>query len=123
MTASNKNSMIGKTIYAGDAKIYNSPNSLFGLRQYYKDDPYYTIIGDSRNRYCVRYRKLSSDITGWFNKSDVLVVQLVGTVPCQYPVSVFDDVTNELRQIKKDIESIAERLNRIAKRLDQRWLT
>lgn len=115
MSDNNTSNMIGKTIYAGDARIYDSPNSLFGLRQYYKDDPYYTIIGDSRNRYCVRYRKLSSDITGWFNKSDVLVVR---TVPCQRPVSVFDDVTNELRQIKKDIESIAERLNRIAKRLD-----
>lgn len=120
MTINNANSIIGKTIYAGDAKIYTNPDNFIfdsGDKQYYEDDPYYMVLREDKKYYAVRHHSLKDGVTGWFKKEDVLVVDLVEAVKYPRPISAFEDAANEFRQIKKDLMAIAEKLSDIAKRL------
>lgn len=62
---------IGGQINAGDARIYADSEGNGGGRQYYADDPIYTVI-DERNGYILtRWHGESSGYTGWFWKDDV----------------------------------------------------
>ena len=66
-----KTIQVGGKINAGNAQIYDYVGDTSGERQYYGNDPIYTVL-DERNGYLkVRYHKLSSGVTGWFKKSDV----------------------------------------------------
>ena len=67
--------MIGKMIYAGDAKIYKSVWDKRGKKQYFSNDPIYTVIGEHGNNLLVRHHSLNEGNTGWFKKSDVNVVE------------------------------------------------
>lgn len=113
MTATNKNSMIGKTIYAGDAKIYPNPYPCMGSKQYYEDDPYYVVLYEDNHHYAVRHHSLKDGVTGWFWKSEVFIVE--DEKPNQ--IDAFKDAVNEFKQVKKDIMAIAEKLGDIVKRL------
>lgn len=62
---------VGGKINAGSAKIYDFAGDTSGERQYYRNDPIYTVISESNGYLKVRYHKLSSGVTGWFKKSDV----------------------------------------------------
>lgn len=62
---------IGGKINAGTARIYANSSGTGGGRQYFADDPIYTVIGEQNGYYRVRWHKLSSGSTGWFKKSDV----------------------------------------------------
>lgn len=62
---------IGGKINAEGAKIYDYAGDTSGERQYYRNDPIYTVISEKNGYLKVRYHKLSSGVTGWFKKSDV----------------------------------------------------
>lgn len=53
------------------AKIYSSYAGGSGSGQYYAKDPNYKVLQLRGNRALVRYHKLSSGYTGWFNKTDL----------------------------------------------------
>lgn len=69
-------SIVGKKIYAGNAKIYKSIWDKRGCKQYFSQDPIYTVISEHGNNLCVRHHSLNEGITGWFKKDDVCVIQL-----------------------------------------------
>ena len=62
---------VGGKINAGSAQIYDYAGDTSGERQYYRNDPIYTVLKEKNGWLQVRYHKLSSGITGWFKKSDV----------------------------------------------------
>lgn len=62
---------IGGQINAGDATIYADSEGNGAGRQYFADDPIYTVL-DERNGYVLtRWHGESSGYTGWFWKDDV----------------------------------------------------
>lgn len=62
---------VGGKINAGSARIYADSYGGGGGRQYYANDPIYTVLQERNGYLLVRYHKLSSGYTGWFKKSDV----------------------------------------------------
>lgn len=62
---------IGGKINAGNARIYANSNGTGGGKQYFANDPIYTVIDEENGYYRVRWHKASSGSTGWFKKSDV----------------------------------------------------
>jgi hypothetical protein len=62
---------VGGKINAGSALIYEWAGDTTGARQYYRNDPYYTVLKMQGDWVQVRHHKLKSGITGWFKKSDV----------------------------------------------------
>lgn len=62
---------VGGKINAGSALIYEWAGDTTGERQYYKNDPVYTVLKEQNGWLQVRYHKLSSGITGWFKKNQV----------------------------------------------------
>lgn len=71
---------VGGKINAGSAKIYDYAGDNSGERQYYRNDPIYTVLGEKNGYLKVRHHKLSSGITGWFKKSDVKAYKNGGLV-------------------------------------------
>ena len=62
---------VGGQINAGNATIYATAWGQGGGRQYYRNDPIYTVL-QKRNGYVLaRHHSLSSGYTGWFKESDV----------------------------------------------------
>lgn len=79
-TSTTKTVKVGGKINAGSAQIYDYVGDKSGERQYYRNDPIYTVL-EERNGYLkVRHHKLSSGITGWFKKSDVKAYKTGGLV-------------------------------------------
>lgn len=70
----------GKKINAQGAKIYDYAGDTSGEKQYFSDDPIYTVLREQNGWLQVRYHKLSSGITGWFKKSDVKAYKTGGLV-------------------------------------------
>lgn len=62
---------VGGKINAGSALIYEWAGDTTGERQYYRNDPIYTVLKEQNGWLQVRYHKLSSGITGWFKKNQV----------------------------------------------------
>jgi hypothetical protein len=62
---------VGGKINAGSAQIYEWAGDPTGARQYFRNDPIYTVLKVQGDWVQVRHHKLSSGITGWFKKSDV----------------------------------------------------
>lgn len=62
---------VGGKINAGSARIYATSNGAGGGRQYYANDPIYTVLQKKNGYVLVRWHKLSSGYTGWFRESDV----------------------------------------------------
>ena len=62
---------VGGKINAGSALIYEWAGDPTGARQYFRNDPIYTVLKEKDGWLQVRHHKLSSGITGWFKKSDV----------------------------------------------------
>lgn len=60
----------GATAKTG-AKIYSNYSGGSGAGQYYSKDPNYKVLQLRGNRALVRWHKLSSGYTGWFNKTDL----------------------------------------------------
>lgn len=62
---------VGGKINAGSALIYEWAGDTTGERQYFRNDPIYTVLKTQGDWIQVRHHKLSKGITGWFKKSDV----------------------------------------------------
>lgn len=62
---------VGGKINAGSAKIYDYAGDTSGERQYFRNDPIYTVLDEKSGYLKVRHHKLSSGVTGWFKKGDV----------------------------------------------------
>lgn len=71
---------IGGKINAEGAKIYSYAGDTSGSKQYFSNDPIYTVLDEESGYLKVRYHKLSSGITGWFKKSDVKAYKTGGLV-------------------------------------------
>lgn len=70
-TSSSGTIKVGGKINAGSAQIYDYAGDKSGERQYYRNDPIYTVLAEKNGYLKVRYHKLSKGVTGWFKKSDV----------------------------------------------------
>ena len=68
------NPMRGRKIDAGNAYIYADVYSGLGTKQYFDNDPIYTILGERGGYYMVRHHSLTEGITGSFKKSDVRIL-------------------------------------------------
>ena len=62
---------VGGKINAGSAQIYGYAGDKTGERQYFRNDPIYTVLEEKSGYLKVRHHKLSSGVTGWFKKGDV----------------------------------------------------
>ena len=69
-TSPAKTISVNGKINAGNAKIYASKGGS-PLKQYYSNDPIYTVLDMQGDWLKVRYHKASSGVTGWFKKGDV----------------------------------------------------
>lgn len=74
-TLPQKGVTVGGQINAGSARIYADSNGRGGGRQYYRNDPIYTVL-QKRNGYVLaRHHSLRSGYTGWFKESDVTALK------------------------------------------------
>lgn len=71
---------VGGKINAGSAKIYDYAGDNSGERQYFRNDPIYTVLSEQSGYLKVRHHKLSSGVTGWFKKGDVKAYKTGGLV-------------------------------------------
>lgn len=71
-SSAGKNVKVGGYVKASSgAKIYTTMSGGSGQSQYYSNDPKYKVLQVSGKRALVRYHKLNSGYTGWFNLSDL----------------------------------------------------
>lgn len=114
---------VGGRINAGSATIYrHESKSDGGTTQYYRNDPIYTVLNQSTNKYgetmlMVRHHSLTSGVTGYFRKSDVKAYKHGGLVDetglawldgtPQKPETVLDsDDTKNLLETLKYVDKI-----------------
>lgn len=71
---------VGGMINASGALIYDYAGDTSGERQYYRNSPYYRVLGEKNGYLKVRHQSLSSGTTGWFKKSDVKAYKTGGLV-------------------------------------------
>lgn len=62
---------VGGKINAGSAQIYDYAGDKSGERQYFRNEPIYTVLAEKNGYLQVRWHKLSKGTTGWFKKGDV----------------------------------------------------
>ena len=79
-SGSNKTITVGGKINAGNAKIYEFAGDTSGEKQFYSDDPVYTVLEEKNSYIKVRHHRLSSGVSGWFKKSDVKAYRTGGLV-------------------------------------------
>lgn len=79
-SGSNKSITVGGKINAGNAKIYEFAGDTSGEKQFYSDDPVYTVLEEKNGYIKVRHHRLSSGVSGWFKKSDVKAYKTGGLV-------------------------------------------
>ena len=79
-SGSNKTITVGGKINAGNAKIYEFAGDTSGEKQFYSDDPVYTVLEEKNGYIKVRHHRLSSGVSGWFRKSDVKAYKTGGLV-------------------------------------------
>lgn len=103
-------SIVGKKIYAGNAKIYKSIWDKRGYKQYFSQDPIYTVISEHKNNLCVRHHSLNKGVTGWFKKDDVCVVENLNALNSDMSrITSFDSVVK--RNILDMIKIISEHID------------
>lgn len=61
---------VGTQVNMGNAPIYGGKGGS-GYRQYFSNDPVYTVVQIDGDWLLTRWHGLSSGVTGWFKKSDV----------------------------------------------------
>lgn len=79
-SGSEKAITVGGKINAGNAKIYEYAGDKSGEKQFYANDPVYTVLGESNGYLKVRWHKLNSGVSGWFKKGDVKAYKTGGLV-------------------------------------------
>lgn len=76
---SNKKISIGSRVRANsNSLIYSDSYGGGGARQYYANDPIYTVIDENNGYYLTRYHKLGAGYTGWFRKQDLTAYKTGG---------------------------------------------
>jgi hypothetical protein len=68
---------VGGRIDAGSAEIHDFPGAP-GERQYFRNDPTYTVLEEQGDWIKVRHHSLSSGVTGWFRKGSVAAMNTGG---------------------------------------------
>ena len=68
---------VGGKIDAGSAEIHDFPGAP-GERQYFRNDPTYTVLEEQGDWIKVRHHSLSSGVTGWFRKGSVAAMNTGG---------------------------------------------
>ena len=66
-----KSITVGGQINAGSATIYADSEGHGGGRQYFRNDPIYTVLSERNGYVLTRHHSLASGYTGWFKKGDV----------------------------------------------------
>lgn len=66
-----KTIQVGGLINAGSARIYATSDGEGGGRQYFADDPIYTVLSERNGYILTRWHNSKDGWTGWFKKSDV----------------------------------------------------
>lgn len=75
----NKKISIGSRVRANsNSLIYSDSYGGGGARQYYANDPVYTVIDENNGYYLTRYHKLGAGYTGWFRKQDLTAYKTGG---------------------------------------------
>ena len=75
----NKKISIGSRVRANsNSLIYSDSYGSGGARQYYANDPIYTVIDENNGYYLTRYHKLGAGYTGWFRKQDLTAYKTGG---------------------------------------------
>lgn len=75
----NKKISIGSRVRANsNSLIYSDSYGGGGARQYYANDPIYTVIDENNGYYLTRYHKLGAGYTGWFRKQDLTAYKTGG---------------------------------------------
>ena len=75
----NKKISIGSKVKANsNSLIYSDSYGGGGARQYYANDPIYTVIDENNGYYLTRYHKLGAGYTGWFRKQDLTAYKTGG---------------------------------------------
>jgi hypothetical protein len=67
----NKSISVGGQINAGSATIYADSEGHGGGRQYFRNDPIYTVLSERNGYILTRHHSLARGYTGWFKKGDV----------------------------------------------------
>lgn len=67
----NKSISVGGQINAGSATIYADSEGHGGGRQYFRNDPIYTVLSERNGYILARHHSLARGYTGWFKKGDV----------------------------------------------------
>lgn len=108
---------VGSKINAGNARIYANSRGTGGGRQYFANDPIYTVIGEENGYVRVRWHKASSGSSGWFKKSDVKAYSTGGLVDYDGLAAVHGGKKPELVLNSKDTENFIA-LKDVLKKID-----
>lgn len=73
-SSNDKEPTVGCTIDAGSAPIYINSNGDNPSEQYYKAEPYYTVVGKANGYLLVRHKSQDRGYTGWFKSKDVTTI-------------------------------------------------
>ena len=96
--AGSSNIQVGGKINAGNAPIYDNIGAT-PEKQYFKNDPIYTVLKENGDWIQVRWHKASSGVTGWFKKSDVSAYAK-GTLGTQKDqLALIDELGEELQLV------------------------
>ena len=79
-TSTEKTITVGGKINAAGAKIYDYAGDTSGERQYYRNDPIYTVLAEKGGYLKVSHHKNPKVAIGWFKKSDVKAYKTGGLV-------------------------------------------
>lgn len=95
-SSNNKTIKVGGKINAGSAQIYGYAGDKTGERQYFRNDPIYTVLEEKNGYLKVRHHKLSSGVTGWFKKGDVKAYAKGTTGVDKDQIALIDELGEEL---------------------------
>lgn len=112
---------VGSKINAGSARIYANSKGTGGGKQYFANDPIYTVIGEENGYVRVRWHKASSGSTGWFKKSDVKAYSTGGLIDYDGLAQVHGGKKPELVLNAKDTENFIA-LKDVLQRIDSQDL-
>ena len=87
---------VGGKVDAGSAMIYDYAGDTSGEKQYYSNDPVYTVVGINGNWVQVRHHKLSKGVTGWFKKSQLKAYAKGTTGVDKDQLALIDELGEEL---------------------------
>lgn len=121
---SNKKISIGSKVRASSSSlIYSDSYGGGGARQYYANDPIYTVIDENNGYYLTRYHKLGAGYTGWFRKQDLTAYKTGGIADFTGPAWLDGTKSNpELILNARDTENFIALKDILSSIMDQKGL-